>query len=178
MKQIPLTQGKFALVDDDMFEELGKFKWYAKKYKGDDYYAARTVNVRREDGKMSATTILMHREIIGASRPEQLVDHVNHFTLDNRVKNLRIATHSQNGKNRRSAKNSTSRFLGVTFSNCRNKWIAQIKIDGKNRHIGSFDSEIQAALKYNEAAKIHHGDFANLNIIPESSLFTAQNIAI
>ncbi len=178
MKQIQLSQGKFALVDDDMFDYLSQWKWHAQRKISGDYYAVRGVWGKKTNGKSSVSKILMHRVIMNVYERTQYIDHKNHITLDNRKENLRIVTPSENNKNRRSAKNSTSRFLGVSFRNDKKRWVAQIKIDGKVKYLGYFDTEIQAALKYNEAAIIHHGQFANLNVIPESNLLTAQNAAI
>jgi len=160
MKKIPLTQGQFALVDDEGFEELSKFKWYVRKFNG-RYCAARSSG--KIDGKYSA--LLMHREILGLKPGDGLVgDHINHNTLDNRRNNLRVCTQTQNLRNRTSRKGSSSKFLGVNWDKTNKKWRAQIKSSGKSVYLGCFDSELKAAKTYDEAAFEHYGEFANLNL--------------
>lgn len=93
-----------------------------------------------------------------------IVDHENHNTSDDKIKNLRDADYSKNVKNRTSSRGSSSKYLGVCL--IKNKyWRATIMINSKNKVLGHFKTEELAALAYNESAKIHHKDFANLNII-------------
>lgn len=94
------------------------------------------------------------------------VDHIDRNPENDRIENLRAATYSQNSKNTSSKKGSTSRYLGVYYSKDRNKkWVARITINKKCIHIGSFNSENEAAMAWNEAAIINYGEFANLNTI-------------
>ena len=74
------------------------------------------------------------------------VDHININKLDNRIENLRVATCSQNTRNQNKKKNCSSKYRGVSLEN--NKWRAQISIDGKKKHLGSFDNEEEAAKAY------------------------------
>ncbi len=178
MKQIPLTQGKFALVDDEMFDYLSNWKWFAVKAGGGYFYAARKSLIKNSNGELVRRNLFMHRVITGVTDPKKHIDHINHHTLDNQSSNLRICTASENGRNSTSQKNSSSKYLGVSWSKHSNKWRAAIVVNRKFIHIGFFNSETAAALKYNEFALKHFGDFANPNIIPESNLFTAQNAAI
>lgn len=95
------------------------------------------------------------------------VDHKDRDTTNDRIENLRPATRGENQRNRTSSKNSRSKYLGVVCD--RNKyWLCRICINGKTKHIGCFKTEEEAALAYNEMAKIHHGEFANLNVISTS----------
>lgn len=95
------------------------------------------------------------------------VDHIDRNSLNDKIENLRAATSSQNGKNRTSNKGSTSKYLGVCLDSERvGKWRAALQIrKGRIIFLGRYTSETEAAIAYNEAAKIHHGEFANLNII-------------
>lgn len=106
MKKIPLTQGQFAIVDDEDFEEQNQWGWYA-------YWNPETHSfyARRNEGKRpNRKTILMHREIMNT--PKMLkCDHINHDTLNNTRLNLRNVTNSQNGMNRKSA--SKTNLLGI-----------------------------------------------------------------
>ena len=158
MKEIRLTRGMIALVDDDDFEYLNQWRWMAYKIRS-YFYAARRLPGKRKDPRK---LILMHREIL--NNPNGLeIDHKNHNPLDNQKNNLRIATHSQNMANRKAK--GTSEFLGVCIINNRgHQYIrAGIKIDGRNFHLGTFNTQIEAALAYDKKAKEIHGDFANVN---------------
>lgn len=158
MKEIKLTQGKAALVDDADFQWLNQWKWYAQNTKS-GFYAIRRVG-------HAGGIICMHRLILGLIKPKQKADHKDRDTLNNQRSNLRIATHAENMSNRRVFKNSSSKYLGVHWFKRDKKWYATITKDNKKQTIGSFSEEDQAALAYNEAAKRLHGEFANLNQIP------------
>jgi hypothetical protein len=112
--------------------------------------------------------IYMHRFIMDAPAGK-LVDHSNNKTLDNRRSNLRIASYSENNSNRAKKKNTSSQYIGVHLNKSSGRWIAQIRIDGKGTHLGSFDSEIDAAKAYDEAAIKHRGVFARLNFPEEKA---------
>src|SRR5678815_886055 len=140
MKIIPLTQGKFALVDDDDFERLNAFKWHADVYKN-SIYVGTNINGKK---------IRMHRFILGLNDSKVFCDHIDHNWLNNQKSNLRIVNNSQNLCNSRSRKNSISKYLGVCWHHVNKKWIAQITQDYKTKYIGSFDNEIQAAIAYNK----------------------------
>lgn len=152
MKTITLTQGKEALVDDDMYEYLTCWTWhYSTGYaKRNDW----------ENGK--AHIVRMHHSVLPLQEGMQ-VDHINGNTLDNRRVNLRLVTKAQNSMNKGVQKNSTSGFKGVNKH--QGKWRAHITLDKKQRHLGVFDSKEKAALAYNKAATELHGDYARLNII-------------
>jgi len=152
MKQISLTQGKYALVDDKDFGYLNQWKWFAS-FDGCNWYACRKGGV-----------IKMHRVILGLQKGDkQKVDHINHNGLDNCRCNLRICTQAQNCQNRKPYKNSSSKYKGVSWYSITKKWRARIKLKRKEIHLGYFDSETLAAKTYDEKAKILFGDFAKLN---------------
>jgi AP2-like factor (euAP2 lineage) len=162
MKEILLRQRKnnghqqlFALVDDDDFERINKFKWTPlinkKRY---------AIYVKRHDGKK---TIYLHREILGLYDNKIFVDHRDKNGLNNQRDNLRIATVVQNMSNRNSCRPSSSKFKGVSWDRFCNKWKAQIASNKKKIHIGVFDNEEDAALAYNKKAVELHGEFASLN---------------
>ncbi len=117
-RRIPLTQGKYAIVDPDDYKRLSKYKWYAMKGLN-TFYAARCVwdgiNKKRH-------TIKMHREIINPPYP-LVVDHINRNGLDNRKANLRPATPAQNSLNKPyiKPKTSPSKYKGVTWHKSRKK---------------------------------------------------------
>jgi len=162
MKQIKLTQGQYALVDDADYDWLNQWKWHAHKHHSGNFYAARMSPRKKDNGH----NVSMAREILGLKqRDSRQADHINHNTLDNRRDNLRICTHQQNLRNQKSPSNTSSQYKGVRWHKTSKKWQAQIKINGKSKYLGSSDSEKEAALMYNKAAKKYFGEFAYLNVI-------------
>jgi hypothetical protein len=158
-RRIPLSQGKYAIVDPDDYERIVKQKWYVSK-RGNTHYAIR--------GQWSPTlkkrlTIAMHREVIDV--PDDLyVDHINHHGWDNRKANLRPATAADNARNARYPKiNTTSKYRGVWYNRQTRKWRATIVVNRKRKQIGYFRDEIDAAKAYDKAAKKYYGQFAILN---------------
>lgn len=159
MKQIEITQGKFALVDDEDYEYLNQFKWCATKGWNDNWYAVRSARVREKKEKKM---VYMHREVMNF--PKNKVDHKDHNGLNNQKENLRVATDGENSSNTTSRLNSSSPYIGVYLrANRKKKWAACIRKGGVTKYIGSFYKIEDAALAYNEAAKLVHGEFANLN---------------
>ena len=156
-RRVPLTQGKYAIVDPEDFERLNKYKWYAVKDTR-TFYAYRNKRI----GK-NYISLAMHRQILNP--PEHLVvDHINHNGLDNRKANLRLATCAQNSYNRRQfRKNKSSKYIGVSWKQWSKKWAAIICYKRKNIRIGYFEDEIQAAKAYEKKKKKYHGEFASLN---------------
>lgn len=158
-KKIPLTQGYSAIVDDDDYEWLSRWKWRFMPARGRTQgYALRTAYT---NGKR---TILMHRQILNAPRGKH-VDHINGSGLDNRRCNLRFASIAENARNAAPQQGKLSRFKGVSRDKRRGKWTARIVINYRVICLGYFKSEIKAARVYNEAAKRYFGKFARLNEI-------------
>lgn len=156
MKEIPLSQGKVALVDDEDYDRLAAHNWYASK-DGRTYYA------RRRDGRNGPTRV-MHRVILDAEAQIE-VDHINGNGLDNRRSNLRPCTRKENGRSRRATRKpgQHSAHKGVIYNVRAKKWRAYIYPDGRNTHLGYFKDEIDAALAYDAAAVRYFGAFARVN---------------
>lgn len=153
VKQIPLTQGKVTLVDDEDFIALSQYKWCFGSG-----YAKRMTKVNGVE-KM----VTMHRQILSAPAGAY-VDHINGDKLDNRRANLRLTNSAGNSQNRDKQKGAfSSGYKGVTFFKRAGRWRAQIHVDNKNRHLGYFQYERDAALAYNAAARELFGEFARLN---------------
>lgn len=165
MVEIPLTQGRVALIDDDDAERVRAFRWRAVwSEKSSTWYAYRSVPKSRE-GYYPAG---MHRFLVGA-QPGQEVHHDNHDGLDNRRSNLVLCTHLQNTQHRVGLPSRRrSRFNGVSqYAPC--GWSARIRVNGKPTYLGSFPTEEAAALAYDQAAVAAFGPFAltNAALFPE-----------
>jgi len=155
MRKIPLTQGKYALVDDEDYDELMKHKWFC----GNSEYGSWA---GRNDRK-KRVTIYMHREIM-KTPPGLETDHVNHSRLDNRRANLRICTKIENMRNQHKPKGKTSsQYKGVCWHKRDSKWCAYIRIDHKCVSLGYHLKEEAAARAYDKAARKHFKGFACLN---------------
>jgi hypothetical protein len=155
--RIKLTQNQFALVDFDDFCRLIRFKWYAHD-NGSTFYAERPEYI---NGFLCR--IRMHRVIMNAQK-DIVIDHIDRNGLNNCKCNLRPATRTQNKWNsRRGFNTGTSKYKGVFMDRRRGKYRAVLSIDGKRKHLGYFNDELDAAKAYDTAAKLHRGQFAALN---------------
>ena len=117
-------------------------------------------------GSIFGKTYLKHRVIWAfhyEKWPSDEIDHINRIRDDNRICNLRVATHQQNLQNKTSHKGSTSKYLGVYWHKQSEKWIAQIRVNGAKMYLGIFNNEENAAIAYDKASKKHHKEFANFN---------------
>jgi AP2 domain len=161
MKEIPLTQGKIALVDDEDYELVVQFKWYAKRPRGSRYawYAGRQEGTGLKRPRQR--TIRLHRFIMNAEKDTE-VDHKNGNGLDNRRTNLRVTNRIGNQRNRGKQNNNSTGYKGVTKHEC-GKWVAQMRKNGRHLYFGLFDTPEEAAEAYDNAALLHHGEFAKLN---------------
>lgn len=147
---IPLTKGKYAIVDTADFIWLRRFRWHATCTRG-RYYAATVIN-----GK----SISMHRLIMNPP-PGRVVDHIDGNGLNNRRRNLRVCTPQENACNRAPA-GADSRFRGVYPAG--EKWGAKICHKGKEYLLGFFDDELDAARARDRKALELHGKYAWLNL--------------
>ena len=178
MKKIPLSakrkpsnRGKyFALVDDELFDELNKYHWSISS----NGYAQRRVKIGDK-----VSTILMHRQIMELTLSDnKIVDHINGNRLDNRKSNLRVCTHTENLHNSKLSKRNKSGAKGVFLLHreyetkkkgivCKYYWRASIMYNRKLIYLGCFpdtkEGFKQAKKAYNDAAKKYYGQFAYLN---------------
>jgi hypothetical protein len=142
MREIPLTQGKVALVDDEDFENLSKYNWCARECRN-RYYAVR--NSPRDVVTHKQHNISMHRSLINT--PEGMeTDHINGNSLDNQKENLRVVTTRENQQNLHVEK--ISKYPGVSWYPKTQKWGSHIKINKKKRHLGYYSDEEMAGLVY------------------------------
>jgi HNH endonuclease/AP2 domain len=152
LKLIPLTKGKTAIVDDEDYEFLNRWKWKTHAV-GNKFYATRTGGTKG--------TYRMHRVIMGLTKGDPIeVDHINGNSLDNRRRNLRLATHAQNGRNLQMKSSNTSGYKGVTFHKFSGLWHAVITVDRRTVSLGYYHDPKEAHAAYCAAATLHHGEFA------------------
>lgn len=154
-KEISLTMGYVAIVDDIDHARLSAYKWQASK-RGANIYASTDIDRKK---------VYMHRMILNAPA-DMTVDHISGNGLDNRRSNLRLATLSQNSANRRRMlPNAASKYRGVFLVSNKKSWRAQIFYQGQTIYLGCFLTQWEAAQAYNEAAIKHFGEYAVLNTI-------------
>lgn len=149
MKTIDLTQGRAVTVDDELHEELSKHKWCYT-----NGYAARRLPGSGSQGQH----LYMHRVICPAD-PDKLVIHVDGNKLNNQASNLTVRLRKH--RSQAVATRAASGLKGVTFHH--GKWVAQISIDKKNKHLGRFSDPVAAAREYDKMARVVYGDCAHLN---------------
>lgn len=161
MKEIKLTQNQIALIDDDDYDNVSQFKWYASKVKRNQmivYYARRAFTI---DGKQKI--IPLHEFIIGKSENGLEIDHIDGNRLNCCRNNLRYVTHQQNTMNKHRYKKCKTKYRGV-YSNSKCKtFSALIGVNNKRIRLGSYNNQEDAAMAYDAAAIKYFGEFANLN---------------
>lgn len=146
-------------VDKKDYEVLIKHIWRPSPKKTGGFYATTRIKTA---GKYKTT--YAHRIIMNPNKG-MVIDHINHETLDNRRKNLRVCTQSQNAFNRGLQRQNTSGYKGVHYYSRKKKYCAYIDISRKRIHLGYFESAIEAAKKYNEIALFFRGEYAYINKI-------------
>lgn len=144
MKLIKLTQGKHAKIDDEDYELISKWNWYASRARGGRFYA-----MRREYFDGGSRSIMMHAVLKGTPSGME-TDHLNGDGLDNQKSNLAICTVSQNQLNRGKQKNNTSGFKGVSYrkGKLEKPWTARIVVNKKPIFLGCFSSPEDASVAY------------------------------
>lgn len=150
MKKIPLSQGLFALVDDEDFEVLNQYKWSILTSKTKDrvgsFYAQSRIDRH--------THALMHRFLLKPEK-EQYIDHIDGNGLNNQKENLRFLTTSENGHNIGRWTTNKSGYKGVHWSSRDKRWVAQIQVRNKRTRLGYFKSAEEAGNAYKEAEEMY-----------------------
>lgn len=158
MKEISLTRGKIALIDDEDFERIAPLKWYATNPRNKGWRAQHDAG-----GRKSRVRLSMARLIMGINPGDpRVIDHINHDTLDNRKVNLRVCSQQQNNMNVRGHRGSETGIKGIHLNKLSrlNPYRVQIQANGERHHIGVFPTLELAQDAYRLAATAMHGQFA------------------
>src|SRR3989304_3991655 len=160
MKEIILASGHKVSFDDKDFDLVSAYNWYLCKSKNERLYARGRLKINPR------IRVQMHRLIVDLL-PNEDVDHKDDDGLNNQKDNLRKCSRSQNLQNKRKFPKdfSTSQYKGVCWDKVNQNWKSRIYIEGRRICIGNFNSEIIAAIAYNNAARSFFGDFARINQI-------------
>lgn len=156
-----VRSGLIAICDWQDYELVKNYNWLLKSGRTTNYAIATHTLA---DGQQKK--VMMHNLILPP--PAGLVvDHIDGNGLNNRRSNLRLATVQQNAFNAPAKRcvGKVSKYKGVHFEKSSKKFKATIKIDGKVKTLGRFDTEVAAALAYNVAAMESFESFARLNQI-------------
>jgi len=154
MKIILCRCGNHIIVSDEDYDRLRDTAW--------NCYGEDRVRSVVHRNPISIADMIMGFPPIGF-----IWDHVDRDIHHNVRSNLRLATNSQNNRNRGRFRNNTSGYKGVHWDKLRGKWQAQAYSDGHRKHLGHFDKKEDAAIAYNDFVKEHYGEFAVLNTITE-----------
>lgn len=152
MKEIRLTKGQVALVDDEDYDWLTQWKWHAHQRHDKKFVA---------QAKINGQCVNMHRVILNTPEGMQ-TDHIDLNTLNNQRSNLRTCSNTQNSMNRGKRTGGKSQYKGVS-ARPHGRWDAYIHMNGKRVRLGTFLNETDAAKAYDDAAKEHHGEYARTN---------------
>lgn len=150
MKEIKLSMGMVALVDDDIFNLLNKSKWFAHKT-GNHYYAVCNIPFKDNSGRTIWKMGYMHHFILGKPISGLVVDHIDCNGLNNTKDNLRVVTRRQNHQNRKDKHLRSSQFPGVSWDTNAKKWRAQIQVSSVSKNLGYYTSEEEAFSTYQRA---------------------------
>jgi len=154
-RKIHFSDGTFTLVDAEGYPFLSEFIWSRGLHGGGKTYV-----YRYETAEHGSKKLYIHRVILAAG-PNEMVDHINGDTLDNRRANLRITTSQGNAQNRAKVRTykkklPTSVYIGVSWVKARGVYRAYIRLNGKQIHLGYFVDPVEAAKAYDRAATEHY----------------------
>jgi hypothetical protein len=152
---VPLSQGKFAIIDAGDANRVLGFNWSYRQHRGREYAIRALPGGRRN--------VFMHVELMGPLPDGFEVDHIDGNGLNNRRNNMREATRHQNMHNARGRRVSRSGYKGVSLNACSGRWIARIFLEGRQRSLGCYDTAEEAARAYDAAAREAWGEFAFAN---------------
>lgn len=179
--KIPYKEGFVEVqIDIDKCEEFEKYNWSVLTVRGVPKYLSRYCYT---DEKSKKQRQQLHQFIMDVDTSYFMhIDHIDGNGMNCRGYNMRLATRKENSRNTIKKMKGTSTFKGVCWNKRNQRWLAQIRIDGKGEHLGSFvkeiineidEGEIRAAREYDKAAVKYFGSFASLNFPEERNMVTS-----
>lgn len=158
MKEIPLSQGKVALVSDHRYSYLTQWKWTAFHSPSGLWYAGRQIG-----GRKNSKRLAMH-QVIAEPPIGFIADHIDGNGLNNVDENLRVCTKAENNRNRVIRRDSSTGFKGVSKHIGKlTPYEASISINSRKKSLGYFSSSEEAAKAYDAAARKYYGVYAKTN---------------
>lgn len=170
MKEIQLSRGYIALVDDEDFQRVSELSWHIREQQS--RYAKYAIANVKVNGKWVGKTVLLHRFILNLNDPNVIVDHIDSNGLNNTKSNLRICSNKENRRNSKKYKPSASSLYKGVHKHGRSGekcWIATVTNDKKIIYRKAFYEEVDAARAYDDVARKYFGEFANTNF-PEDDI--------
>ncbi len=168
-----VSTGEPFIVDDEFDEMIRESSWQLLRGRAHatTYVRANCYFPGTKGNRLPVKSMLLHRVLMGAL-PSEHIDHVNGNGMDNRLCNLRIATHQENQWNRQVRQDTTSGYKGVTLTTDSpvRPWLARLNHNGVRHKLGYHKTKEEAALAYNAKAKELHGEFARLNVVPQEDI--------
>ena len=158
-KKIPLQNGMFAIVDDEDYERCMEHIWSVGVISHKSGLQVRNVTLNTS----------LQRFVLEDVDDGSIVTFLNGDRLDFRKRNLIKTDWKGVSVRKKGWRNVTSKYKGVSWSKVCNKWTAQITVNGRKKHIGTFVSEHEAAKEYNKNAKKYFGEGAYQNVIGEDN---------
>jgi len=145
MKKIKLTQGKYALIDNEDYDRINQYKWFTRK-DGQNFYAVKKLYIL--NGKRR--NVSMHQIIMGNTPKNKEIDHIDRNGLNNQKKNLRFVTHQENMVNQRVRTTNKTGFRGIDYNKQHQKYRVRIMLNGKSIFMGYFKNLKDAVKKISQ----------------------------
>ncbi|MGH1233063.1 AP2/ERF family transcription factor [Bacillus toyonensis] len=161
VKEIPLQDGSIALVDDEDYERINQFNWVIRWMNNS--------SVSIISAAIDSESIQLNRFILNIKNNEIPIKFLNNNRLDFRKENLVLTNRKSISRSTKARRGSTSKYKGVSYEKQTKKWIAKISVNGKDKNLGRYLNEDDAAKAYNEAAICFYGEDCYLNIIGEDN---------